>query len=154
MSRFPQHLQDAIDSGRTFLVISEEESWMACEGDSFHPTTNPDGVNPYVAIELPRAMQKLQALANNRELFTKREVATAAGVTQATVDTWMIRGIVEPAKGYGARYSLLDLFCASLAGALRRGGVPIETVGRTIDYIRGDVLATTPLSEGATACRS
>ncbi len=132
----PQHLQENFDQGRRFLVIAGEQVFLAEESAVFKRTDG-CGAAQFAVVDLERLWKLLPLLTCGQTEFSKKDVATAGGVSTDAVVDLCNAGLLQLADGRRRpKFATLDIFIASLICSLRRRGASAEAIAKVAAFIR------------------
>lgn len=131
----PDHLQENFHACQRYLVVAGDQAFMAEESATFRRTGGA-GAAQFLVMDLENLWGRLPLLIGDQTAFTKRELATAAGVTVDQITSLECQGLIGPGTGRPAKFSAVDLFTVCVVGSLRRAGVSKTAIRKAASYIR------------------
>lgn len=131
----PDHLKENFRRREKYLVIVNDQGFMASEDASFKRAGGA-GAAQFLVMDLENLWGRLPLLIGDQTAFTKRELATAAAVTVDQITNLECKGLIGPSVGRPAKFSAVDLFTVCIVGSLRRAGVSKTAIRKAASYIR------------------
>ncbi len=158
-------LKRAFQSGFRYLDLRNRQAFLSRPNAQFAPAAGrEDELALAMRIDLADLYSRFRLLVPDEDrVYSSPEVAKAAGVSHVTPFHWLRDGLIRATHGYtksanlggiGFGWSHFDVFIASLAGVLRRYGLPLNLVRQITTYLYdGDLPADAEHDRSGTAAK-